>query len=108
MKKQITENTLKTLKAAVRDVGGNLDAYSGRCMFGEHCLGVIAPNPGQLFGAILDNLAHDLRAGDDSVTAQIEELELYFRAARADAMGTETVIYNPSFAVPEGVESCAA
>jgi len=102
----MTRNTFspearEIIEEAVRDVGGSVVRYSGKGTQEATSLGLVVDSSNGLFAAILDGLKAPSATMD-----QVQEIELFFRSARAEPDGYEQlVIYNVSFEPVESVHN---
>lgn len=92
--KPIVTIDISDIETAIDEAGLSEDAsvrprYSGRCMYGEECLGLVTRTPGEA-NAIL------IALGDTVGTARAQQIALL---AREDAMGLRMITYYPGVAV---------
>jgi hypothetical protein len=83
---------LDRLSNAVEDAGLEWrDDYSGRCMFGETCVAVVAPSEGEAMGVVAEVLSD---WDEDHGTSLLVPV---LAATVEDSMGRDVVIYFPGF-----------
>ncbi len=85
---------MKTFKEIVEDSGLEARSYSGRCMYGANCLGVVVDSGiGEVVAEIIEHLAG---LDDDERGQASREAADAFRGVRKDSIGHGTVVYFPS------------
>ena len=99
----------------VRDAGYGVRSYSGRCMYGENCVGVTTKDPYGLVAGVMRSAG--MIGIDDTVDTvasieqmienkddELQDLEHLFSRTKTDSMGLSTIVYWPSLTWPEGEE----
>lgn len=79
------------LQEALEDLGHECQSYSGRCMYGETCVGVVIENSTSEFSIGFEVARHFIE-NDIELSGQEEH---DFCRAKSDSMGRDTIIYWP-------------
>jgi hypothetical protein len=67
-------------------------AYSGRAMYGEHCLAVTTDSPSEAVTVVLDVVQ---ACAENGTAEDVVELVNMLRGSRTDSMGRGAVVYWP-------------
>jgi hypothetical protein len=76
-------------------------AYSGRAMYGEHCLAVTTDSPSEAATVILDVVQ---ACAENGTVEEVLELVSMLRGSRTDSMGRGCVVYWPDIKVADESE----
>lgn len=74
------------LQKLLEEAGHETRSYSGRGMYGNHCLGVEVSDVGDLVGSVVEQLGEEEDPG-------YETIALAFRTMRTDGMGLDVIVY---------------
>lgn len=97
-KKEDNQAFLDLLVTVAEDCGYETRSYSGRGMYGEHCIGIAMDSDSSI-----SSLAYNIgRADEDEVAAS------YMDRMATDSLGLNIIVYFPSVKVIDEEESEAA
>lgn len=82
------------LKEIFNDIDYEIRSYSGRGMYGSHCLAVECDNPSGLIAEVFLHLAEN-RVPYDKLVQVAEAL----KDSRTDSMGTSSIVYWPNITI---------
>lgn len=74
------------------DAQYDIRSYSGRCMYGEHCLAVTTDSASEAATVILDVVQ---ACAENGTVEDVLELVSRLRGSRTDSMGRSVVVYWP-------------
>lgn len=74
------------------DAQYDIRAYSGRCMYGEHCLAVTTDSASEAATVVLDVVQ---ACAENGTAEDVLELVSRLRGSRTDSMGRSVVVYWP-------------
>lgn len=87
----LSAKTLSAIKAACDNLGYSVRKYSGRAMYGSHCLGIDVDRYTSI-GTVCFQVAHELvRAGEEDALEDLASVEW-----SNDSMGMGAIVYASS------------
>ena len=83
-----------SFQSILESAGYRTRSYSGRCMFGKSCLGVVVKgNIGKLVADVIDDLDNIVDEDKDNGNDSFRLVANAFRYMSTDSMGLDTIVY---------------
>lgn len=102
--------TLDTIATVIEqnEIKGSIESfYSGRCMFGQDCLGVVMPSEDltnfkfELNDLLAEKIEQYKESGDKDTAKLLASLKKAIRKPLRDNMGLDIIEYYRGFTIPE-------
>jgi hypothetical protein len=106
MTTEISKELAEILKEVIENKGEDFRLYrnySGRCMYGRTCFGIVASNVGSIFADLVegaDEFFSKFYDEDMEPPHILRELARMMRLYRQDNMGHDVIVYFPDFTLP--------
>lgn len=98
------EIKFEQLIESIEECGYEAQSYSGRGMYGEHCVGIVCSDPENLLvmltlslvrGYLLDFEDDQNKILFDKIENHLDDVYEFLRSPRMDSMGKQSIIYWP-------------